>query len=100
MYDLSFLHYCMLPYFITLWCKFLYLAIQASNKVHIVPLFLSYDESLYACRSELHMTFPERAVSIISITIPLTLKVSEHTYVNCDIACCDCIYFSLVDNQS
>ena len=41
------------------------------------------------------MTFPERAVSIISITIPLTPKVSEHMYVNCDIAYCDC--FSLVD---
>ena len=38
------------------------------------------------CSSELHMTFPERAVSIISITIPLTLKVSEHTYMNSDIA--------------
>ena len=38
------------------------------------------------CSSELHMTFPERAVSIISITIPLTLKVSEHTFTNCDIA--------------
>ena len=30
------------------------------------------------------MTFPERAVSIISITIPLTLKVSEHAYMNCE----------------
>lgn len=38
------------------------------------------------CSSELHMTFPERAVSIISITIPLTLKVSEHTFTNCDTA--------------
>ena len=49
------------------------------------PMMSSRD-SLYTCSSELHMTFPERAVSIISITIPLTLKVSEHTYMNCDIA--------------
>ena len=41
---------------------------------------------MYTCSSELYMTFPERAVSIIRITIPLTRKVSEHTYMNCDIA--------------
>ena len=32
---------------------------------------------MYTYSSELHVTFPERVVSIISITIPLTLKVSK-----------------------